>query len=255
MRDSARVSRVYLEYQGDSIELPVGETVIGRDVTCTLRFNDPSVSRRHVRFVRRHDEVFVQDMGSTNGSTLNGRAIDGPVLVEDGDVIVLGGRTLILRVGEGEKAEDTLSLRDFSPAKEMERLRMATTRIAVTVPPPVAVSPADSIAHRRHERTRHALQLVYVSEELEIEATTRDLSASGVFVCTQVLDPIGTKCELAILIDGGPPLRLGAVVRRVVEHDPLGKEPVGMGVEFTAVGATERAWLERTIAKLGESAA
>lgn len=250
------MSRVYLEYQGDSIELPVGETVIGRDVTCTLRFNDPSVSRRHLRFVRRHDEVFVQDMGSTNGTTLNGRAIDGPVLVEDGDEIAIGARKLTLRVGEGEKAEDTLSLRDFSPTKELDKLRMATTRIAVTVPPPVAIaSAADSIAHRRHERTRHALQLVYVSEELEIEATTRDLSASGVFVCTQVLDPIGTKCELAILIDGGPPLRLGAVVRRVVEHDPLGKEPVGMGVEFTAVGASERAWLERTIEKLNETAA
>jgi len=257
MRDCARVSRVYLEYQGDSIELPVGETVIGRDVTCTLRFNDPSVSRRHLRFVRRHDEVFVQDLGSTNGTTLNGRAVDGPILVEDGDQIAIGSRALKLRVGEDdESAEDTLSLRGFAVEKEHDKLRAATTRIALTVPPPVASQAADKIAHRRHERARHALQLVYVSDELEIEATTRDLSLSGVFVCTQVLDPVGTRCELAILIDGGPPLRLGAVVRRVVEHDPLGDETVGMGVEFTNVGSAERAWLENTIEKLaGESAA
>ena len=259
MRDSNRVSRVYLEYQGDSIELPVGETVIGRDVTCTLRFNDPSVSRRHIRFVRRQDEVFVQDLGSTNGTTLNGRAVDGPILVEDGDEILLGGRQIKLRVGEDdESAEDTLSLRGFVVDKELDKLRAATTRIAVTVPPPVAAQAQaiDKIAHRRHERARHVLQLVYVSDELEIEATTRDLSLSGVFVCTQVLDPVGTRCELAILIDGGPPLRLGAVVRRVVEHDPLGAEPVGMGVEFTNVGASERLWLEKTIQRLaGESAA
>ena len=238
------MSRVYLEYQGDSIELPVGETVIGRDVTCSLRFNDPSVSRRHLRFVRRHDTVFVQDLGSTNGTTLNGKVVSGPIMVEDGDEVVLGNRTVTLHFGEGEKPEDTLSLRDFSPQKEMDKLRAATTRLAVTVPPPVAA--AGEVAHRRHERARHALQLVYVSEELEIEATTRDLSMSGVFVCTQVLDPIGTRCQLAILIDGGPPLKLSAVVRRVVERDANG----GMGVEFDAMGASERAWLEKTIEKL-----
>jgi len=238
------VSRVYLEYQGDSIELPVGETVIGRDVTCSLRFNDPSVSRRHLRFVRRHDTVFVQDLGSTNGTTLNGKVVSGPIMVEDGDELSIGSRKVKLHFGEGEKPEDTLSLRDFSPQKEMEKLRAATTRIAVTVPPPVAT--ASDVAHRRHERARHALQLVYVSDELEIEATTRDLSMSGVFVCTQVLDPIGTRCQLAILIDGGPPLKLSAVVRRVVEHDAIG----GMGVEFDKVGDHERAWLEKTIEKL-----
>ena len=238
------MSRVYLEYQGDSIELPVGETVIGRDVTCSLRFNDPSVSRRHLRFVRRAETVFVQDLGSTNGTTLNGKTVSGPIMVEDGDQVALGNRTVKLHFGEGEKPEDTLSLRDFSPQKEIEKLRAATTRIAVTVPPPVAA--ASELAHRRHERTRHSLQLVYVSDELEIEATTRDLSMSGVFVCTQVLDPIGTRCQLAILIDGGPPLKLSAVVRRVVEHDAIG----GMGVEFDNVGASERIWLEKTIEKL-----
>src|SRR5258707_2177678 len=150
MRDSRRVSRVYLQYQGDSIELPVGETVIGRDVTCTLRFNDPSVSRRHLRFVRRHDEVFVQDLGSTNGTTLNGRTVDGPILVEDGDELALGSRTLKLRVGEDdESAEDTLSLRGFVVSKELDKLRAATTRIAVTVPPPVASQSVDKVSHRR----------------------------------------------------------------------------------------------------------
>src|SRR4051812_6669624 len=152
MRDSPRVSRVYLEYQGDSIELPVGETVIGRDVTCSLRFNDPSVSRRHLRFVRRHDTVFVQDLGSTNGTTLNGKVVSGPIMVEEGDEVAVGSRKVTLHFGEGEKPEDTLTLRDFSPKKEIEKLRAATTRIAVTVPPPVAE--AGDVAHRRHERAR-----------------------------------------------------------------------------------------------------
>ena len=47
------MARVYLEYLGDAVELPIGETVIGRDIGCSLRFNDPSVSRRHLKIVRR----------------------------------------------------------------------------------------------------------------------------------------------------------------------------------------------------------
>ncbi len=58
-----------------------------------------------------------------------------------------------------------------------------------------------------------------MSSELEIEATTRDLSTSGVFVCTQVLEPLGTTCELTLLVDGGPPVHVKGVVRRVVERD------------------------------------
>src|SRR5215467_3256375 len=92
------VTRVYLEYQGDGIELPVGETVIGRDVGCALRFNDPSVSRRHVRLVRRADEVFAQDLGSTNGTLVNGRSLTSAVRVEDGDSIDLGNRRVIVRL-------------------------------------------------------------------------------------------------------------------------------------------------------------
>ncbi len=247
------MARVFLEYQGDNIELPVGETVIGRDVSCTLRFNDPSVSRRHLRLVRRQDHVFVQDLGSTNGTTVNNRAVEGAVRLDADDELSIGSRKVKVRIfsGEDDDQPDTLSLKNFNVPEELERIRAATTRLAVTVPPPPARAPTrPRLDTRRHDRHPAELQLVYVSDTLEVEATSRDLSASGVFVCTQLLDPIGTRCELTILIDGGPPLQLGGVVRRVVEHDPLGAEPVGMGVEFQQVGAEARAWLEKTVAKL-----
>lgn len=251
------MARVFLEYQGDNIELPVGETVIGRDVSCTLRFNDPSVSRRHLRLVRRQDHVFVQDLGSTNGTLINDRPVQGAVRLDAGDELAIGARKLVVRFfsGDDDEQPDTLSLRQLDVPEELARIRAATTRLAVTVPPPPPTPPKPSLDTRRHDRLRTGLQLVYVSEALEIEATTRDLSMSGVFVCTQLLDPVGTRCQLTILIDGGPPLQLGAIVRRVVEHDPLGAEPVGMGVEFVQVGHDAHAWLEKTVAKsLAEAA-
>lgn len=249
---SHRVTRVYIEYQGDSIELPVGETLIGRDIGCALRFNDPAVSRRHLRLVRRHDDVFVEDLGSTNGTLVNGSVVTESMRIADADTIAVGTRELIVRVVTMPGEEPTtLTLTTFSPERELERLRAATTRMAVTMPPPMTRTPAErEIDRRRHDRHTIELSLVYVSSELEIEATTLDLSESGVFVCSQVLEPVGTRCQLTILIDGGPPLRIDAIVRRVVEHDPIGVEPVGLGVEFISVGDAERGWLKSTVARM-----
>ncbi len=277
--------RVYLEYLGDSVELPFGETIVGRDVGCTLRLNDPSVSRRHLRVIRRASEVFVEDLGSSNGTLINGRALAAPIRVVEGDRIALGTRELVVRMPEEDSdAGPTLNLKDLSElsAKVAARADVrATSKLPVTVPPPFAgdqrcprcaavVSATDDecpschykwgtfrasavtaekpnpLARRRFERHPVELHLVYVSSELEIEATTRDLSESGVFVCTQVLDPIGTRCQLTILVDGGPPLRLRGIVRRVVEREDA-DEGTGLGVEFLGIGATERAWLERVI--------
>src|SRR5688572_2751142 len=89
---------VYIEYEGDSIEIPFGATVIGREVGCTLRFNDPSVSRRHLRFIRREGEVFVEDLGSSNGTLLNGRRVTAPIHVRADDIVTIGGRELIVRI-------------------------------------------------------------------------------------------------------------------------------------------------------------
>jgi hypothetical protein len=108
---------------------------------------------------------------------------------------------------------------------------------------------------RRHDRKPVELRLVYSSSELEIEATTRDLSVSGVFVCSAVLDPVGTACELTLLVDGGPPLHLRGVVRRVVDRAEAGLEPVGLGIEFVEVGAAERRWLELATQRLDDTRA
>jgi hypothetical protein len=63
-----------------------------------------------------------------------------------------------------------------------------------------------------------------------------------------VLEPLGTRCELTLLVDGGPPLHVRGVVRRVVEKEDV-DDSVGLGIEFAKVGPTERAWLESVVAR------
>ena len=272
----------YIEYLGNAVELPVGVTVVGRDVGCRLRFNDPAVSRKHLRFIRRAGEVFVEDLKSSNGTKLNGHPITSPMRLADGDAITVGGRTLFVRVSDGEDVTSkTLNLNELPQDARAARTR-TQPQAAITIPPHgqqrcpncgCAVTELDDecktcryqwggfraasrtdvrkgVAKRRHDRLPIELHLVYVSSELEIEATSRDLSPSGVFVCSQVLDPIGTKCKLTFLVDGGPPLEIDGVVRRVVEHE--NPDQTGLGVEFSRVGDTERAWLDTLIATLAK---
>lgn len=286
------MQRVHIEYLGDSVELPIGETIVGRDLGCALRFNDPAVSRRHLRFIRRQDEVFVEDLGSSNGTLLNGRSVAAPLRIVDGDTIQVGTRTLTVRIAEADGDDDdqpsTLVLGTFNAANEIQKRSTATTlEMAVAEPPPSAhqrcprcAAPASSeddecaschyrwgsfrpdsrtdlgpspLERRRHDRKEIELHLVYTSGDLEIEAVSRDLSESGVFVCSQVLDPIGTECQLTILVDGGPPLGVQGVVRRVVDRPSAG-DPIGLGVEFVGLREPQLAWLRATIARMAAGA-
>lgn len=53
----------------------VGPTVLGRAPECTLRLDTPGLSRQHARLSPNEDGVLVEDLGSTNGSFVNGRRV------------------------------------------------------------------------------------------------------------------------------------------------------------------------------------
>jgi len=66
------------------------------------------VSRRHARLdvMRGGDEVRLQDLGSTNGTLLNGSSIQGVATVSNGDKILVGDVELTLRIwSRGESRE------------------------------------------------------------------------------------------------------------------------------------------------------
>jgi hypothetical protein len=68
-----------------------GGGVCGRDPGSDIVLEHPTVSRRHVRFNVHGSEVEVQDLGSANGSFVNGRPLDQkPYLLADGDQLRLG---------------------------------------------------------------------------------------------------------------------------------------------------------------------
>lgn len=65
-------------------------TTIGRDATCSVTLTDASVSRMHAQITRQPAGYFITDVQSSNGVTVNGQQLEGPVQIFAGDVIAIG---------------------------------------------------------------------------------------------------------------------------------------------------------------------
>ncbi len=78
------------ETAGEEIPMAGNRLSVGRLSSCAVTLRDTSVSREHAAFVRRGDMWWVVDLGSTNGTSVNGvRTAEHPV--EPGDVVEFGG--------------------------------------------------------------------------------------------------------------------------------------------------------------------
>jgi hypothetical protein len=85
----------------EAIPLERGEIVIGRDPSADVLIDAARVSRRHAALRARGSRHTLQDLGSSNGTRVNGVDVREPVLLQDGDAIELGGDiTILYETGE-----------------------------------------------------------------------------------------------------------------------------------------------------------
>jgi DNA-binding winged helix-turn-helix (wHTH) protein len=96
-----------LKWQGGRATLGQGEHLIGRDPDTAACIKDPSVSREHARLRILGSDATLQDLGSKNGTLVNGQPITSAVRVSDGDEIVLGSVRVILRIFRREPSTQT----------------------------------------------------------------------------------------------------------------------------------------------------
>jgi|SRR5579871_2413959 len=78
---------------GRRIGIGLDELTIGRLPECAIAVSDPNVSRRHAQLRRNGDTVVIADLGSTNGTRVNGTPVQQQRL-KDGDQITVGTTTL-----------------------------------------------------------------------------------------------------------------------------------------------------------------
>jgi pSer/pThr/pTyr-binding forkhead associated (FHA) protein len=72
------------------------EIIIGRDNTSSLMVNDAEVSRKHTRLIRQSLGYVIEDLGSTNGTFVNGQRLSTPFVLRGGESVSLGENIVLV---------------------------------------------------------------------------------------------------------------------------------------------------------------
>ena len=127
MRSGPTVGKVY--------PLEAAEISIGRDSSNMVAINDAEVSRRHARMELRGSAYMIQDLGSTNGTFVNGTRITGMQALNSGDTVAFGeGIVLLFDVAEDANAT-VLSAK--APPTAVQRPAPASMPAPAPIPAPV----------------------------------------------------------------------------------------------------------------------
>ncbi len=81
---------------GKVFSLDKDEMFIGREANNDITINDPEVSRRHARLYVQGGNMILEDLGSTNGTSVNGQRLTGPYVLRAGEIITLGEKITLL---------------------------------------------------------------------------------------------------------------------------------------------------------------
>jgi uncharacterized protein YraI len=86
---------------------------LGRSQENDVVLDDPQVSRHHAQVTRQGDQIIVEDLGSTNGTLVNGRRITGRHVLQPTETIAVGSSIFSV---EGFPAPDTVGMRPYREA-------------------------------------------------------------------------------------------------------------------------------------------
>ncbi|MBI4230559.1 MAG: FHA domain-containing protein [Planctomycetes bacterium] len=119
------------------------DVIVGRDTTADIAIDNPVVSRHHCRLRSNAGEVTLEDLGSANGTYVNGVSVTGPTKLRDGDRIEIGKFVIAIHLPKQVedfhlKMEGTMQ---FDGAEIQRRLREHA------VPAPSAPAAASVPAH------------------------------------------------------------------------------------------------------------
>lgn len=123
----------YLQVGNRDISLQMTALNLGRDVNADIHVDDQAVSYKHAHLVRQGSDSYLLDLGSRNGTFVNGERISVPQRLQSGDTIKLGNTTLTYRTGSTP-----------APKREPAPVRSEPPRLVEAATPvhePVKVAP------------------------------------------------------------------------------------------------------------------
>lgn len=108
------------------------QLTVGRDSSNGVAINDAEVSRRHARLTFQGGKYVIEDLGSTNGTFVNGQRLSGPHVLKPGDVVAFGEQIVLM-----------YDAANIDPGATMASPRNA---VRAAVPPPAVPPPAPNYA-------------------------------------------------------------------------------------------------------------
>ena len=90
------------------IDLQEGENIVGREHNVAVRIDSPSISRSHARIIVSGDGATIEDLGSKNGTALNGRRIRDVRPIADGDRVTFGTIAAVFHLVRAAKSTETV---------------------------------------------------------------------------------------------------------------------------------------------------
>ena len=110
---------------GKEVKIPTPECLVGRSSECHLRPKSDAISRRHCSIVVEEGNIKIHDFGSKNGTYVNGRRVEGELVLKSGDKLQIGPLTFELVVDHslgGEKKPKVSSIKEAA-VRTTESLR------------------------------------------------------------------------------------------------------------------------------------
>ena len=142
---------------GTIYALETAEVAIGRDPSNDIVIPEADISRHHARFVRQGEQYLVEDLGSTNGTYVNGQRLNTPRALRHGDEVRLGPKVVLVyeQVIDVERtvAVSAETLQAAPPPSPTPPPAAAAPPQRGYAPPPSAPPPPAPLAPKRRGAT------------------------------------------------------------------------------------------------------
>lgn len=163
---------IYFSSDGKWVERELGEvTRIGRHPTQELQLLDRMISKEHAEIRHEGGQYVLYDVGSRNGTTVNGARVKSPVILSDGDEISLGNHILRFALDETTATSSRLDILDkLDVRKEMAGSSLVEPMGMIRNPADGVFLPESQILSEKEIRRDY--EKLRVGAELSIQATT-----------------------------------------------------------------------------------
>jgi predicted component of type VI protein secretion system len=127
---------------GKAFPLDKDEMFIGREANNDITINDPEVSRKHARLYVQGGNMILEDLGSTNGTSVNGQRLTGPYVLRAGEIITLGEKITLLFESVSSDANATMASSRISSQPQFNAQPPQVYQTPPPQPPVYAPPPA-----------------------------------------------------------------------------------------------------------------